>query len=104
MVYVKNITSRIFVMKLKKIIMDTLFSIYRRRDNGHIINTKDVFLDNRWVVPHNVNLVIKYNAHINVEICSSILSIKYLYKYVYKGHDRATITLFQSDHNNSQQI
>ncbi|GES85174.1 transcriptional factor B3 [Rhizophagus clarus] len=79
------------------------YPIYRRRDSGHIINIKDVFLDNRWVVPHNVNLITKYNAHINVEICSSILSIKYLYKYVYKGHDRATITLFQSDHNNIQQ-
>ncbi|CAB5176430.1 unnamed protein product [Rhizophagus irregularis] len=78
------------------------YPIYRRRDNGRIINTKNVSLDNRWVVPHNVNLITKYNAHINVEICSSILSIKYLYKYVYKGHDRATITLSQSDYNNSQ--
>jgi hypothetical protein len=53
-------------------------------------------LDNRWVVPHNIALVTKYNAHINVEICNSILAIKYLYKYVYKGHDRATITLSQA--------
>src|SRR5438045_612709 len=44
----------------------------------------------------------KYNAHINVEICSSILSIKYLYKYVYKGHDRAIIALYQSANNNGQ--
>ncbi|XP_078431140.1 uncharacterized protein LOC144702973 [Wolffia australiana] len=29
-----------------------------------------------------------FNCHINVEICSSIQSVKYLYKYVYKGHDR----------------
>src|SRR5438045_302028 len=56
------------------------YPIYRRRDVGHFINTRDGFLDNRWVMPHNVNLVTKYNAHINVEICSSILSIKYLYK------------------------
>jgi len=53
-------------------------------------------------VPHNVDLVTKYNAHINVEICNSILSIKYLYKYVYKGHDRATIALYQSANNNGQ--
>src|SRR5436305_3994522 len=79
------------------------YPIYRRRDVGHFINTRDGFLDNRWVVPHNVNLVTKYNAHINVEICRSILSIKYLYKYVYKGHDRATITLSHSNHSNSRQ-
>jgi len=78
------------------------YPIYRRRDNGRVVNIKDGFLDNRWVVPHNVNLITKYNAHINVEICNSILFIKYLYKYVYKGHDRATITLFQSNHGNNQ--
>ena len=49
-------------------------------------------------------MITKYNTHINVKICSSILSVKYLYKYVYKGHDRATITLFQSDNSNSQHI
>jgi len=31
----------------------------------------------------------RYKCHINVEICSSIIAVKYLYKYVYKGHDRA---------------
>jgi len=32
----------------------------------------------------------RYNCHINVEACSNIKAIKYLYKYVYKGHDRAS--------------
>jgi hypothetical protein len=31
----------------------------------------------------------RYKCHINVEVCSSITIVKYLYKYVYKGHDRA---------------
>jgi hypothetical protein len=31
----------------------------------------------------------QYKCHINVEVCSSITAVKYLYKYVYKGHDRA---------------
>jgi hypothetical protein len=30
-----------------------------------------------------------YKCHINVEVYSSITVVKYLYKYVYKGHDRA---------------
>jgi hypothetical protein len=42
-------------------------------------------------------LTAKYNVHINVEICSSISSMKYLYKYVYKGHDSATAVLESSD-------
>ncbi len=45
--------------------------------------------DNRWVVPYNPYLTMWYKCHINVEVCSSITAVKYLYKYVYKGHDRA---------------
>ena len=79
---------------------DNGYPIYRRRNNGHFITTKSgVQLDNRWVIPHNIGLITKYNAHINVEICNSILAIKYLYMYVYKGHDRATVTLSQANNN-----
>jgi len=45
--------------------------------------------DNRWVVPYNPYLTMRYKCHINVEVYSSITAVKYLYKYVYKGHDRA---------------
>ena len=83
---------------------DNGYPIYRRRDDGRFVKTKGgIELDNRWVVPHNLDLVTKYNAHINVEICTSILAVKYLYKYVYKGHDRATITLSRSDHLTSSE-
>ena len=52
-----------------------------------------MILDNRWVVPHNVYLCTKYNAHINVEVCTTLTVVKYLYKYVYKGHDRASMVM-----------
>jgi hypothetical protein len=67
--------------------------IYRRRDMGCTILVHGVGLDNRWVVPHNVYLLTKYDAHINVEVCNNICAVKYLSKYVYKGHDRATIEI-----------
>jgi hypothetical protein len=38
-----------------------------------------------------------FNRHINVEACDSIKSVKYLFKYVYKGHDRASIAVRESD-------
>lgn len=72
------------------------YPMYRRRDNGNCITIKDCVLDNRWVVPYNPYLTKKYNAHINVEVCSSIKSVKYIFKYVYKGHDAARIVLEQS--------
>ncbi|XP_026434651.1 uncharacterized protein LOC113332308 [Papaver somniferum] len=49
-------------------------------DNGKVVN-------NSWVVPYNPWLLKKYDCHINVEICSSVKSVKYLYKYVWKGVD-----------------
>jgi hypothetical protein len=48
-------------------------------------------IDNRWVVPYNRALLLKYNAHINVEVCGSIYAVKYLHKYVHKGGDRAEV-------------
>ena len=63
------------------------YPLYRRRENGKKILTKNgVELDNGWVVPYNPYLAVKYNAHINVEICTTVMAVKYLYKYVYKGH------------------
>ena len=69
------------------------FPIYRRRDNGRTVNkhttTGEIQVDNRFVVPYNPYLIKKYDCHINVEVCCSVKSVKYLYKYVYKGHDAA---------------
>lgn len=43
------------------------------------------------MVPYNPWLLLKYDCHINVEICSNIKSIKYLCKYVYKSPDRVAM-------------
>ena len=58
---------------------------YRRRDNGVRVERSGKEVDYRWVVPDNPFLLLRYDAHINVEICTTIKSVKYLYKYVYKG-------------------
>ena len=58
---------------------------YRRRFDELIFINRNVTIGNRWVVPYNPWLLIKYDCHINVQVCSNIKSIKYLYKYVYKG-------------------
>lgn len=62
------------------------FPKYKRRNNSHTIQ-----INNRNVVPYNTYLCKKFNAHINVEICSSLIAVKYLYKYTYKGSDTAII-------------
>ena len=73
------------------------YPLYRRRNNGRTINKHGKIIDNRWIVPYNPYLSQKYDCHINVEICSSIRSIKYLHKYVYKGPDRAILTVREPD-------
>ncbi len=75
------------------------YIIYQHRDTGGIILVHGVELDNRWVVPHNVYLLTKYDAHINVEVCNNICAVKYLFKYVYKRHDRATVEISRKNDN-----
>ncbi|KAK1378676.1 hypothetical protein POM88_025420 [Heracleum sosnowskyi] len=72
------------------------FPIYKRRKTGVTVKVKNVVLDNQWVVPFNRNLLVRYQCHINIEICNQAMSIKYLFKYCLKGPDRATI-MIQSD-------
>ena len=77
------------------------YPTYQRPRNGDFVLKNNRRMTNMWVVPHNLFLCAKYNAHINVEVCSSIHSIKYVYKYVYKGHDRASVMIQQQQANTS---
>ena len=78
---------------VEKTLADTdSYPHYRRRDNEQYVVKEGISLDNRYVVPYNPYLTTKYKAHINVEICNSIKSCKYLYKYVYKGPDMASVS------------
>ena len=65
------------------------FTIYRRRNNRIFIRREQHNLDNKWVVPHNLKLLKRYQAHINVEYVNKSTIFKYLCKYVNKGPDRA---------------
>ncbi|KAJ1256533.1 hypothetical protein BS78_K010100 [Paspalum vaginatum] len=67
------------------------FALYMRPDNGRFIEKGGVRLDNRWVVPYNMYLLKKFQAHINVEWCNKGIFIKYLFKYVTKGSDCAKV-------------
>ncbi|XP_013632617.1 PREDICTED: uncharacterized protein LOC106338114 [Brassica oleracea var. oleracea] len=74
------------------------FVVYRRRsDDTSFVVKNDIQVDNRFVVPHNLGLLKKYQAHINVEWCCRTSAIKYLFKYITKGVDRATALLEMND-------
>jgi hypothetical protein len=82
------------------------YPLYRRRDTGrqvpkYVYGRGIVYLDNRWMIPYNPYLSLKYDAHINVEVCATLQSVKYIHKYIYKGSDRAIVE-FSADNNESR--
>ena len=50
-------------------------------------------ITNADVVPFNPTLLLMFHGHINVELCSSVSAVKYLYKYIHKGDDRLVFGL-----------
>lgn len=72
-------------------VSDGGYPTYRRPDNGIEALVRGHRVGNEFVVAYNPYLLAKYDAHINVEVCSTVKSVKYLYKYVFKGHDMATV-------------
>ena len=65
---------------------------YARPNDGRTYtNSRGHTCDNHDVIPYNPYLSARYNCHINIEICASIKAIKYIHKYIYKGHDCATL-------------
>lgn len=50
-------------------------------------------IDNRFVVPYCRDLLLRFQCHINLEVCNSSRSLKYLFKYCLKSHDNAIMLL-----------
>jgi hypothetical protein len=69
------------------------YSCLKRPNNGRtaMVGTKEV--DNRWIVPYSPWFFWRYHSHINMEC---ICSVKYIYKYVYNGHDHTTMEFGKS--------
>ncbi|XP_025635842.1 uncharacterized protein [Arachis hypogaea] len=80
----------------RTLIDEAEFSKYRRTDNGRTVKKRKCVLDNKFIVSYNLELLLKFGCHINVEYTCQTSSIKYMFKYVHKGNDRVTATLYNA--------
>ena len=80
------------------------FLVYRRRNNGHMVEKNGIELDNRFVAPYSPHLILKHRAHLNMEWCNHSTSIKYLFKYINKGSDRSTTAIVNLQNEDCTQI
>jgi len=79
---------------------------YRRRNTDRSFDilvpgsggTLTAVIDNGGVVPYSPNLSLHYNAHINVKVYGLVQAVKYIDKYIYKGSDKATVSV-ESEHD-----
>lgn len=62
------------------------YPLYKRRP-GSTVQVQGKTADNRFIVTYNKYLCRKFACHINIEVCSSLQSVKYVFKYIYKGYD-----------------
>ncbi|VDO39638.1 unnamed protein product [Onchocerca flexuosa] len=81
------------------------YPLYRRgsaEDGGKLATIQmwngDIEVDSRWVVLHSPLLVKTHKAHVNVEYCNSVKSVKYICKYANKSRDMA-VSGVRSDRN-----
>ncbi|KAH1209198.1 hypothetical protein GmHk_15G043787 [Glycine max] len=66
------------------------YPLYRRRDNGIVVEKNGISLDNHYVVPYNSQLLVRYyKVHLNIEWCNQSIFIK----YINKDCDRITIVI-----------
>ncbi|XP_054290778.1 uncharacterized protein LOC129005795 [Macrosteles quadrilineatus] len=72
------------------------FVQYKRdyTNRGTIVSrNKNIIVHDGWVVPYNPALMLKYEAHINLELASTRRVIKYLFKYLMKGGSLQNVTV-----------
>eukprot|EP00795_Rhopilema_esculentum_P011162 gene11162-20059_t len=81
----------------KALAQETMFEVrgypeYRRRGQ-YRAQLRRHLVNDSWVVPYNPHLLMKFNCHMNVEVCSTVKSVKYIFKYIHKGNDCAHVEI-----------
>ena len=73
------------------------FPIYFCPDDGHSYSVGGICVDNWWIIPFCPFLSSAFDCHINVECAASLGSFKYLFKYIQKDPDLASLEINNQD-------
>ncbi len=66
-------------------------------DDDKKFEVRGATLDNRWIVPHKPVSHCEIQLPYQCECAVSFASLKYITKYIHKGHDRATMELSRDE-------
>lgn len=72
-------------------------------DNG-LPEYKRINPDDQYVVPHVRELLLFWDGHINIEYCASSIMPVYLYKYLFKGPEKAKYRVVDENARNNEFI
>eukprot|EP00794_Sanderia_malayensis_P012604 gene12604-biopygen10043 len=68
------------------------YPLYRRRGQT-TAQLRQHRLNDSWIVPHNLKLLLKFDCHMNVEVCTTVKSVKYIFTYIHEGNDMAHVEI-----------
>jgi hypothetical protein len=81
----------------RKVVVDGAYPVYKQRDNGQSHIKNGTMFNNSHVVPYNRFLSLMFECHINFEIPVSTTAVKYIYKYITKGHHQSMLQIDGND-------
>jgi hypothetical protein len=81
----------------RTVVVDGAYPVYKRRDNGRLHVKNGATFNNSHVALYNKFLRLMFQCHINVEIRANTTAVKYIYKYITKGHDQSMLKIDGND-------
>jgi hypothetical protein len=77
----------------RKVIVEGAYPTYKQRNTGIAFEKNGHTFTNQHIVPYNKFLSLMFECHINVEIPVSTTAVKYIYKYIIKGHNHSLLKI-----------
>ncbi|XP_046393620.1 uncharacterized protein LOC124161349 [Ischnura elegans] len=71
------------------------FILYRRPCDRTVEMGRNRVVTDEWIVPYNPAVLLLMECHCNLEVATSQRVVKYLFKYINKGPDRARVAIVE---------